>query len=173
MAMVGDENMTRSENQSMRKSRVGDRYFRIDPGYNKEVYENTWGNWLRILGSFAVFYILVAFFWSAVFIHGIQDADSASILYLVVFVIAVAVIGMLLFLGHFSTKKLVMINKITVEMDEEIKKKKAEDIKQKKKEAAQKEKEALATKQFSDDQEDESEGDEDENEGDSEEPSED
>ena len=175
--MVDNDNMRRSENQSMRKSRVGDRYFRIDPGYNKQVYENTPGNWARIIASFALFYLLVALFWASVFVHGIHDADSATILYLVVFGVSVSIILVLLFLGHFSTKKLMMINKITLEMDEEIKKKKAEEVKQRKKEEAQKEREAQAAKQFSeseaDDQENESEGDEDENEGDSEEPSED
>ena len=132
-----DDNLRRSENQSMRKSRVGDRYFRIDPGYNKQVYENTLGNWARIIGSFVIFYIAVFLFWLAVFFHGIQDVDSATILYIIILVFSFTIIGILIIIGHFSTKKLQMINKITLEMDEEIARRRAEEIKQKKKQDAE------------------------------------
>ena len=166
-----EDDMRRSENQSMRKSRVGDRYFRIDPGYNKEVYENTFGNWMRIIGTFCVYYLMVALFWFSVFFHGIQDADSAAILYLILFGFSVTVIGILLVLGHCSTKKLVMINKITVEMDEEIKKRKEDEKKAKKKADQEKERERLRQNDL-DEPSEASEGDASENEGDSEEPSE-
>lgn len=64
--MVQDEDRLRkSEDQSMRKSRVGNRYFRVDPGYDKAVYENTIGNWFAIFGAFALFYTAVTLFWWA------------------------------------------------------------------------------------------------------------
>ena len=54
--MGEEDQLRRSENPSMRKSRVGNRYFKIDAGYDKAVYENTIGNYFLILLAFLVFY---------------------------------------------------------------------------------------------------------------------
>ena len=47
---------TQSEIDS-KKARVGNRYFKVDEGYDKRVYENDFGNYLRIIGTLIVFWI--------------------------------------------------------------------------------------------------------------------
>ena len=37
---------------------TGNRYFKVDEGYDKKLYENTWGNVVIIITVFIVFYVL-------------------------------------------------------------------------------------------------------------------
>ena len=149
--MAQDEDqLRRSENQSMRKSRVGNRYFRIDAGYDKAVYENTFGNWMRILGTFAVFYTVVAFFWWAVFSHGIRHVDSATWIYIGVLLVSWFIIFLLILFGHFSNKKMMRVERLTLEINEEKKKKREEEEKKQKREEAKKEMKKLQNQQFKD-----------------------
>lgn len=134
-----DDQLRRSENQSMRKSRVGNRYFKIDPGYDKAVYENTIGNWFRIIGTFIVFYTVVGLFWWAVFSHGIRHIDSATWIFIGALLIAWFLIALLILLGHFSNKNLVKADRIMLEVNEEKKKKREEEEKKQKREEAKKE----------------------------------
>ena len=39
-------------------NQVGGRYFKVDEGYDKKLYENTWGNVIIIILVFIVFYVL-------------------------------------------------------------------------------------------------------------------
>ena len=131
--------LRKSDNQSMRKSRVGNRYFRVDPGYDKVVYENTIGNWFRIIGSFIVFYICVVLFWWAVFSHGIQNVDTSTYLYLAVVIVAWIVIITLIILGHFSNKNLHKAERLILEVNEEHRKAREEEEKKRKREEVKKE----------------------------------
>jgi amino acid permease len=134
-----EEQMRKSENQSMRKSRVGNRYFKIDPGYDKAVYENTIGNWFKIIGAFIVFYIIVAFFWWACYSHGIRDVTSATWIYIGVLLISWIIIVILIIVGTFSNSKLQKADRLMLEVNE-LKKLKAEDEEKKeKREEAKKE----------------------------------
>ena len=146
--MDKEEQLRRSENQSMRQSRVGNRYFRIDAGYDKAVYENTLGNWFRIIGTFIVFYIVVIFFWWACFSHGIRHVDSATWLYIGILLVSWFIIALLILIGHFSNKKLNRAEKLQLEINEEKKKKREEEEKKQKREEAKKEMKKLQDKQF-------------------------
>jgi hypothetical protein len=117
--MVHDpDNMRKSDNQSMRKSRVGNRYFRIDPGYDKAVYENTLLNWVKIILAFCVFYTVAVLFWWACYSHGIRDADSAAWTYIGIFVASLIIIVTLIIIGSFSNSKLVKANRLMLEVNE-------------------------------------------------------
>ena len=137
-------------NQSMRKSRVGNRYFKIDAGYDKAVYENTIGNWFRIIGTFILFYCVVALFWWACFSHGMNDIESATIIYVVVLIISFTIIALLILIGSFSNKKLHRAEKIMLEVNEEVKKRREEEEKRKKREDTLKELKKIADNSESD-----------------------
>ena len=129
--------------QSMRESRVGKRYFKVDAGYDKAVYENTLGNWFRIIGTFIVFYVVVALFWWAVYSYGIRHIASATWVYIAMQIVAFILIGLLIFIGHFSGKKLHRAERLMLEVNEEKKKKREEEEKKAKREEAKKEIEGL------------------------------
>lgn len=152
-----EEQMRKSENQSMRKSRVGNRYFKIDPGYDKAVYENTIGNWFKIIGAFIVFYIIVTLFWWACYSHGIRDVTSATWIYIGVLIISWIIIVILIIVGTFSNSKLQKADRLMLEVNE-LKKLKAEDEEKKekreeaKKELKRLEKEAMKDSDSEDEQ---------------------
>ena len=81
----------KSRTESMSKSRVGDRYFRIDPGYDKRVYENDLRNWIRIFYSFAIFYTCCIFMWWGFFEIGTYKPESTMMLFIVIFIISIIV----------------------------------------------------------------------------------
>ena len=56
--MGEEDKLQRADNPSVNKSKTGNRYFKVDAGYDKAVYENTIGNYFLILGAFIIFYIL-------------------------------------------------------------------------------------------------------------------
>lgn len=131
------------KNQSMRESRVGKRYFKVDAGYDKAVYENTIGNWFRIIGTFIVFYAVVALFWWACYSYGIRDINSATWVFIAIQIVAFILIGLLIFIGHFSGKRLSKAERLMLEVNEEKKKKREEEEKKAKREEAKKELEGL------------------------------
>jgi len=88
---VSNRKMGGSANQGQTRSRVGDRYFFVDAGYDRRVYENPWHNYLRIIGTFIVYYIIMALFWLACLFVGIFEADIATYYCCAVFVVAVIV----------------------------------------------------------------------------------
>ena len=136
---MNEDNMRRSENQSMRASRVGNRYFKVDQGYDKAVYENTVGNWFRIIGTFCLFYLAVALIWWACFSHGIRDIKSATWIYIVILICSFAFIAFIIIVGHFTNKKIEKTDKLTLEVNEEKKKRREEEEKKKKRDEMVKE----------------------------------
>ena len=134
-----EEQLRKSENQSMRKSRVGNRYFKVDAGYDKAVYENTLGNWVRIVLTFIVFYICVSLFWWGVFAHGMRHITSATWLYIGILLVSWLIILILIIIGHFSNKNLHKADRLMLEVNEEKKKKREEEEKILKREEAKKE----------------------------------
>lgn len=138
MVKENDE-MRRSDDYSMRKSRVGNRYFKVDPGYDKAVYENTIGNIFLIILAFIVFYSWCAIFWWGCYSHGIRDITSASWLYLAVLITTFIIIAILIFVGHFTNKIISKYDRLTLEVNEESKKLREEEEKKRKREEALKE----------------------------------
>lgn len=88
---VSNRRMAGGANKGQTRSRVGDRYFFVDAGYDRRVYENPWYNYLRIIGTFIVYYIIMALFWLACLVVGIYEADIATYYCIGVFVFAVIV----------------------------------------------------------------------------------
>jgi cytochrome b subunit of formate dehydrogenase len=131
------------QHQSMRESRVGKRYFKVDAGYDRAVYENTIGNWFRIIGTFIVFYLVVGLFWWANFSFGIRDMNTATWVFIAFQIIAFILIGLMIFIGHFSGKRLQKAERLMIEVNEEKKKKREEEEKKSKREEAKKELEGL------------------------------
>ena len=137
--MGEEDKMNRSENPSMRKSRVGNRYFKIDPGYDKAVYENTFWNICLIAFAFIIFYSCWGIFFWGCYSHGIRDVNGASILYIIVFGITALLIAVMIFVGHFTNKMIAKHDRILLELNEEKKKRKEEDERKRKREEALKE----------------------------------
>lgn len=48
-------------------------FFNADAGYDKEVYENTPINWVKIFGMLGLFYLFNAFHWAFNFELGVHD----------------------------------------------------------------------------------------------------
>ena len=48
---------TQSAIDRSRKQRYGDRYYPVDESYDKRVYENSFLNWMRIIGTLIAFWI--------------------------------------------------------------------------------------------------------------------
>ena len=88
---VSSRRMGGNANNAQTKSRVGERYFFVDAGYDRRVYENPWHNYFRIVGTFIIYYIIMGLFWLACLVVGVYEAEYATYYCIVVFVIAVSV----------------------------------------------------------------------------------
>ena len=70
-----DANKGHSQTETAMKSKVdreGLRYYPVEAGYDKRVYENTWWNYGRIFITLCGFWIFNSLHWWAVFEFGIQ-----------------------------------------------------------------------------------------------------
>ncbi len=93
--------MTDTALNSMR-AKVGNRYFKVDEGYDKRVYENTPLNYLRIVLTLCFFYAFMSFHWWGCFEYGIYDSEGYTQYCIIVFVCTVLFIGGMLISGHFA-----------------------------------------------------------------------
>ena len=84
------------------KSRVGERYFNVDPGYDKRVYENSIWNWIRIFLTFVVYYIIMGIFWVAWLLFGVYNATLSTYICIIIFIVAVIVSVFSNGLAHFD-----------------------------------------------------------------------
>ena len=108
---IDQKHLTESQKQSA--------YFAADSGYDKEVYENTPQNWLKIIGMFILFYTFQGLHWWANFELGIAASTSSTIYNCIIFIVAIIVIGVMLVVGaRVNRKKLThefYIEKISME----------------------------------------------------------
>ena len=82
----------------------GNRYYEVDRGYDKGVYENDAANYLKIVGAFAIFYTCnILHFWG-VFELGIRDSEAATMYQVVIFVFTLVVGAAMLISGRASTE---------------------------------------------------------------------
>lgn len=78
---------------------VGGRYFKVDEGYDKKLYENTWGNVVIIITVFIVFYVLniVHFYGSLAFgtVHTVPNMwyNVALFGFMLLFLLAMLISG--------------------------------------------------------------------------------
>lgn len=77
----------------------------MDDGYDPLVYENTPGNYAKIVGMLGLFYIFQGFHWWANFELGIHDAETCTIYNLLIFGFCVIVIACMLIYGSGVNKK--------------------------------------------------------------------
>jgi len=77
----------------------------MESSYDKNVYENDFQNWLKIIGMLVLFYIFQGLHWWANFELGISDSVNSTLYNLVIFGTAVVVIGFMLYLGAKVNRK--------------------------------------------------------------------
>ena len=74
-------------------------FFNADAGYDKEVYENTPQNWVKIFGMLGLFYVFNSFHWAFNFELGVHDSSLCTKYNIFLFLINVAVLGCMLYYG--------------------------------------------------------------------------
>ena len=141
---------TQSAIERSRQQRYGDRYYPVDESYDKRVYENSFGNYMRIIGTLIAFWIFQAFHWWGCFELGINWTSYLMYYSFVVMGFTVIVgIGMLIS-GKFANRKKRMVEylqdrlaeKKALRLEDENRKKQEEEyLAQVAKAKAQKEKE--------------------------------
>jgi amino acid permease len=87
------------------KERYGDRYFPVDESYDKRVYENTIGNYIRIILTLIVFWIFQGIHWWACFELGINWSPILMLYSICIFFFTLIVGAGLLTSGKFANKK--------------------------------------------------------------------
>lgn len=98
-----------AENDSKKKSSYnakGSRYFKVDDGYDKRVYENDWKNILVIIGVFIIFFGCNILYWWGMVAFGTAHPDAAQWYSVAVFLFTcVWIVGMLIS-GYYANRKL-------------------------------------------------------------------
>ena len=96
-----------SKGADLTNSQAESAFFNMRDTYDKDVYENTAGNWVKIVGMLLLFYFWNGLHWWANFSLGIQDSNMSTIYNLCAFGSAILVIsGMLLFGSQVNRLKL-------------------------------------------------------------------
>ena len=80
-------------------------YFAQDDGYDKDVYENTTGNWFKMIGMLMLFYVFQGLHWWANFELGTSYAHGSMVYNLLVFAFAVLMITAVIIQGAMVNKK--------------------------------------------------------------------
>ena len=86
--------LEKSQAESAFMNRMNDR-----GSYDKEVYENTAGNWVKIVGMLLLFYLWNAMHWWANFALGICNSQGSTIYNLCAFGSAILVITSMIIFG--------------------------------------------------------------------------
>ena len=73
--------------------------------YDKEVYENTCQNWLKIIAMLLFFYLWNALHWWANFALGIHESSTSTWYNIFIFISAVLVISVMLVVGAGVNRK--------------------------------------------------------------------
>ena len=96
---------TQSAIDRSRQARYGDRYYPVDESYDKRVYENSFGNWMRIIGTLIAFWIFQGLHWWFTFELGINWSSMLMYYSFVVMAFTVTVGICMLISGKFANKK--------------------------------------------------------------------
>ena len=84
---------------------LNDRYYKVDDGYDKRVYENTWFSWCQILLVLTGFYVFNGLMTWGIFIFGIWRATDFTFFSIAIFIAGVFVLGIMLLTGHWANNK--------------------------------------------------------------------
>jgi hypothetical protein len=88
------------------RSGIPSRYFAVDPGYDKRVYENDWKNVLVVIAVFILFYMFNVFYWWGLTAFG-TAYPSAAMWYSVAAFASTVLWGCgMLFSGYKANQKL-------------------------------------------------------------------
>lgn len=96
---------TESAIDRSRKQRYGDRYYPVDESYDKRVYENSIGNWFRIIFTLIAFWIFQAIHWWFVFELGINWSSILMYYSFGIFVYTIFVGVCMLISGKYANKQ--------------------------------------------------------------------
>ena len=98
--------MTDSKRDSVSASqKQSSRYYKVDDGCDKRVYENTPGNIVRIIATLLFFYLFQCLHWWAVFVFGIYMPWEQTIYQIIVFCCTIFTGILMLISGKFANKK--------------------------------------------------------------------
>ena len=98
-------NPTPSQKQNSIIARYGNQYYPVDTSYDKRVYENTPGNWVKIVLGLLAFWFFQALHWWGVFELGISNSPTLMIYSICIFLAAICFGAGLLTSGKFANFK--------------------------------------------------------------------
>ncbi len=93
------------QRSTVHKKRYGERYFKIDEGYDRRFYVNEWSNIGRILITFLFFYAFNFMHWWAIFELGVAYSNESMVYQILIFVCTVIVLGLMLLSGKYANEK--------------------------------------------------------------------
>ena len=154
--MIESHTINASESQRKRSQieRYGDRYYPVDPSYDKRVYENEPLNYVRIVVTLFAFWIFNGLHWWGVLVLGIVDSETLGWYSIACFFFTVLFLAGLLTSGKFANKMkrehefyYEKLAEIKAEEKDKETKKKQEEAHQAKIEAQKKREDATAAKE--------------------------
>ena len=154
--MIESHTINASESQRKRSQieRYGDRYYPVDPSYDKRVYENEPLNYVRIVLTLFAFWIFNGLHWWGVLVLGIVDSETLGWYSIACFFFTVLFLAGLLTSGKFANKMkrehefyYEKLAEIKAEEKDKETKKKQEEAHQAKIEAQKKREDAIAARE--------------------------
>ena len=85
--------------------RYGNRYYPVDESYDKRVYVNSFGNWMRIIGTLIVFWAFQAIHWWGVFELGVNWTSILMYYSIAIFLFTVITGAVMLCSGKSANRK--------------------------------------------------------------------
>lgn len=86
-------------------NQIGGRYFKVDEGYDKKLYENTWSNVFLIIGVFFVFYLLNTVHFYGSLALGTVFSEDNMWYNVALFCFTIMFLAAMLVSGHFGNNK--------------------------------------------------------------------
>ena len=154
--MIESHTINASESQRKRSQieRYGDRYYPVDPSYDKRVYENEPLNYARIVVTLFAFWIFNGLHWWGVLVLGIVASDALAWYSIACFFFSILFLAGLLTSGKFANKMkrehefyYEKLAEIKAEEKDKETKKKQEEAHQAKIEAQKKREDAIAARE--------------------------
>ena len=113
------KSVTTEEMKASFVARYGERYFKVDESYDKRVYENTVGNYIRIIFTLIFFWVFQSIHWWGVFELGINYTVYLMWYSVAIFLFTIFVGAILLISGKYANRKKRLHTFITDKIAEE------------------------------------------------------